>query len=408
MKKFVLAAVISACIFVLPMQAYAAQEEEQKIEFQQNENQIEVKVTSAAAAREEISSLQLSLQVVSVNDADIQFMPNKDLPAKIVDSRYHKDTGTLNIYVAGGESLFKDGGSASLGSVVIGSGNTEVTVSAVEGSLKYVKGTNLVAQEKDVVYPEAVNYPIRNDNPPPGGNDGDDTPGSGTENPGGSGTGDGSGNTGGSGTGNGSGNSGGSGTGSGSGNTGGFGTGSGSGSSGGVNSGNGFGTTSGRPQGNRNTASRGNGSGTDENEDSALSVNDETKLRDTLARAAEFRAEDYTEESFQLLQDAIAKAEALLEAPDVTQEQLDEAQLVIENAIGMLELKDMAPVIEPEEAQEEDTDGGAEPTEAQETGQNQGQEQEKSHVSIPVVIGIIVVVILIAAVIVAVLMKKRK
>lgn len=352
-----LTAFIAVCL-ALPMQAFATemQEDSQRIELSQNENKVDVAVTSSVAAREEISSLQLSLKVVSTGDADIQFVPNSSLPAKIVDSRYHADTETLNIYVAGGTALFdKSSPTCRLGSLVVASKDGVVTVSALEGSLKYVTGTELAVQEGDIEYPAAVNLTFQGDNIVP------------DENGGSSG-----------------------GTGSTGENT------QGTGSAGG--SGAGTGTTGGRGNAGNNggTITTGSTDGAD------VPMIDESGLRDALAHAAEYAEEDYTAESYQRLKEAVAKAEELLDRHGVTQEELDEARLMIENAIGMLELQNDSPVVQPENSSEE------------KDGEEESKTQEKSGIldglplSVPVLLIILAVVLIIIGVIVFVSWRRNR
>lgn len=401
MKKF-LAAVMAVCLLALPVQALAA-DNSQQIGFVQTDNKIDVSVTSMIAAREEISSLQLSLKVVSTGGANVRFTPDSSLSAKIAESRYHAETETLHIYVAGGEALFdKDAPTCRLGSVVVEAEEGAVTVSALEGSLKYVTGTELVAQNKDVSYPEAVNLAFENGAVVPGGNGGSNGGSAGTGNAGG--------------TGSDTGNAGG--TGSDMGNAGGTGSGTGEGSSGQAAGGNGqpgsgsaggsgqpgSGTAGGNGQpgsgtagGIAQTGGGGAGGAASGLSDTDIPGIDETGLRDALAHAKEYVGVDYTEESFELLREAVKKAEELLDTHGVTQEELDEARLLIENAIGMLKLKDDSPVVSQETPRQEPEEG------PEASGENEQETLlEKMPLSWPVIAaiaaGVLVLILAIAVI----------
>lgn len=63
---------------------------------------------------------------------------------------------------------------------------------------------------------------------------------------------------------------------------------------------------------------------------------DRSRLEEILRKAAEYREADYTPESYAILAEAIKAAEAVLGRADVTQEEIDEAVLLVENAIGSL------------------------------------------------------------------------
>lgn len=92
-----------------------------------------------------INSLQFSLKVKAKTDADVSFEFENISGAKVTDYRYHADENYLNIYIAGTEPLFKGTDSIVLGSVKVkdSSGkDVKADISAVEGSLKYVKSNH--------------------------------------------------------------------------------------------------------------------------------------------------------------------------------------------------------------------------------------------------------------------------
>ena len=67
---------------------------------------------------------------------------------------------------------------------------------------------------------------------------------------------------------------------------------------------------------------------------------DRSRLEEILRKAAEYREADYTPESYAILAEAIKTAQAVLDKADATQEEIDEAVLLVENAIGSLVEKD--------------------------------------------------------------------
>lgn len=105
-----------------------------------------VTVTSDHAGKEGISSLQLSLTVEPEDQAAGVSFVFADTPAKIAESRYHEEDGTLNLYLAGTKPLFDESGSLKIGTVADGSGNAlPASIRVVENSLKYVYGTDVKA-----------------------------------------------------------------------------------------------------------------------------------------------------------------------------------------------------------------------------------------------------------------------
>ena len=59
-------------------------------------------------------------------------------------------------------------------------------------------------------------------------------------------------------------------------------------------------------------------------------------LENALGMAERLREGDYTAESYQALRDAIEQAEALLNAPEASREEVEDAILALENAMGAL------------------------------------------------------------------------
>ncbi|MCM1578492.1 MAG: hypothetical protein NC078_06830 [Ruminococcus sp.] len=108
------------------------------------------------------ASMQISLNIGSEGNVNAEFIPDGGIAAKITESRYQKDSGVLNIYLAGTESLFSEDGHLTLGSVRVASdgGQTQASVSVVSDSVKFVKNGELVSPSGDIAYPSAVSVTV--------------------------------------------------------------------------------------------------------------------------------------------------------------------------------------------------------------------------------------------------------
>lgn len=310
------------CIIALNLTVFAAQT--QKIELRANGSEAEVILTFPQAAAEEVSSLQIALSVtVNSDNATIEFIPHSELAAKIVESRYHSDTGVFNIYLAGTKALFNPADpSLNIGKVRISAdGGVSANVGVITDSLKFVRGSELVSPDGEIEYPDAVRITAGGGgsgqlpDPPPA-----DTSGSGS---------------------------------------------SGSGNSGFIPpadttasdtyvpdnsaSSNNTETTSPLQSENEPPSSSGAQSNTAEPvpQETAAAENfnpaDTSALSEALSRAGSYKQGVYTDSSFNNLTEAMKKAQALLSNPNSTQEDIDEALLILENAIGMLALKNDIP-----------------------------------------------------------------
>ncbi len=71
-------------------------------------------------------------------------------------------------------------------------------------------------------------------------------------------------------------------------------------------------------------------------EGESFSRADTTALAEAVSRAELYKKSNYSESSYRNLRDAVEKAKALLLDDEAEQERIDEALLIIENAIGML------------------------------------------------------------------------
>lgn len=156
-KLWRVAAVLLFCIPTLTVGASA--KAVNKIELTANGSEARITLDFPQAAAEEIASLQLSLSVgVSSDKAEIEFIPDDDLPVKIAESRYHSDTGILNIYLAGTEPVFSST-PLSIGKVKISGGKFSATVNAVKDSVKLVRGGELIEGEALVEAYGEIDYP---------------------------------------------------------------------------------------------------------------------------------------------------------------------------------------------------------------------------------------------------------
>ncbi len=123
MKKYILGGI--GCLFVtgILLQQQLFVEAEDNVLLHPNGNKAAV-VLEAGELKDEVVSLQISFQV-ETKEGDSQknqvaFEFDKSITSAVRQYRYHKDTGTLNVYVAGKEDLGKDG-ELSLGNVVLSS-----------------------------------------------------------------------------------------------------------------------------------------------------------------------------------------------------------------------------------------------------------------------------------------------
>lgn len=300
-KMFGAAALTVCCIMPLTLGVSAAESNEIKLEANGSEASLELYFPQAAA--EEISSMQVSVSVIAGSDSvDLEFIPDSSLSAKIVESRYQNETGRLNIYIAGTEPLFSASGYAKVGKVRVstsGSGAASAAVSVVEDSVKFVRSSELISP--DVSYPASVTVTASGQSSP------------GTANPS-------------------------------------------------YPSGNYFpnipvlpadSITETRkpvtdPENNDILLDAGG-----EYDDAALEDTDTigenmnppdtSDLLDALSRADGYRSSDYTEDSYNDLKRAVDNANEIISDPYATQDEIDEALLDIENAIGMLKLKNDIP-----------------------------------------------------------------
>lgn len=123
MKKYLLGGL--GCLFTIGLlfRLPLSVEAEDNVLLRSNGNRASV-VLEAGELKDEVVSLQISFQVeLKAGDSQknqIAFEFDKGITSAVKQYRYHKDTGTLNVYVAGKEDLCQDG-ELSLGSIVLSS-----------------------------------------------------------------------------------------------------------------------------------------------------------------------------------------------------------------------------------------------------------------------------------------------
>lgn len=306
------AALMFFFIMLLTIGVSAAEVNEIKLEANGSEASLELYFPQAVA--EGIASMQVSVSVTANSDGvDLEFIPDSGLAAKIVESRYQSGTGTLNIYLAGTEALFSYSEFTKVGRVKVtasGSNAASASVEVVKDSVKFVRSGELVSPDSDTDYPAPVtltalgqsssgtvdpvypDYPAGNYFPNIIVSTGDNNDRGNTD-------------------------------------------------------------RNDRYDADETRRPVQNDSGTGSDSDVKLEEQDTVgenlnppdtlPLLDALSRAGGYRKTDYTESSYDDLKEAVDKANELIADPSATQDEIDEALLNIENAIGMLKLRNDIP-----------------------------------------------------------------
>lgn len=112
MKKYMIGMLMAAFVFIgmLPQQAYAADSPGEAVLLEkEGEKGASLKLRLPNAAGEKISSLQVSLKMEAGTEAVFSFDKMVTERAKVYENILHKDTGTINIYIAGTEPLYREG-----------------------------------------------------------------------------------------------------------------------------------------------------------------------------------------------------------------------------------------------------------------------------------------------------------
>ncbi len=284
--KYGLLAVVTAlmcCAAALGTGVFAAAA--QSVKLSANGGEAVLVMDFPQAAAEEIASMQISL-VVS-GGADVEFVPDSGLPAKIVESRYHEDTGVLTVYLAGTKALFSENAPLTVGRIKLNGSSASASVSVKEGSIKFVRGSELVTPSGDIAYPNTVTISTggSSSNKPSSPSSPSMAPSTKPS------------------------------------------------SSSSVPS------VPGYSEPPESTSS------SDKTEPVVVPVEpaDTSALTNAVNRAGGYKRADYTEESYGTLAEVLKKAETVLSDKGASQEEVDEALLVLENAIGMLVLANNAP-----------------------------------------------------------------
>lgn len=267
------------CVTALGTGTFAATAA-QTVELSANGDEARLVMDFPQAAAEEIASMQVSLIVTpSSGSADIEFVPDRGLPAKIVESRYNSDTDVLTVYLAGTRALFSDASPLTVGRIRISGSDVSAAVSVKEGSIKFVRGSELVSPS-GVVYPSSVTIstggafiPI-----PPSSASSVQSSESSSSTP------------------------------------------------------------------SSSSASSSSTSSSDRTEQPVpVEPADTSSLADAVGRADGYKRGDYTEDSYNTFVEALNKAKVVLSDTGASQDEVDEALLVLENAIGMLAPANNAP-----------------------------------------------------------------
>jgi len=281
---------VFAFIAVLPMTALADNDKADAVVFKQVPEGVSVRLILPKAAGEKTASLQLSVEVKSagsgeIDDVAFKFAEIVDKRAKVTEFRYQKDTGLLNLYVAGTEALYKDNeDTLTLGTITAKDQNAaDVSVKAgvPKNALTLAEGT------ESRIVDLADNSDTQQGGSDPGtSGDGNTpgTPGDGT-NPGGS-----------------------------------------------------DGNTPGTPgDGTNPGGSDGNTPGNGDGSSSGTGQTIDKKLKDTLKKADSYPKDKYTSKSYKALEKAKKKAQQVLNDPNATEKEKEAALRDLENAIGALE-----------------------------------------------------------------------
>ena len=302
MKKYLIPIMMAVFVFIaiLPMQILAAETE--SIDLQVNGKETAVVVTLPQAVGEKTSSLQLSLKVeaAKLDELSVSFTFQEGIEGKVMEYRYNKNTGMLNVYIAGKNPLFTED-SLQLGNVSIETtdkNGVTARVSVVENSLKVVKGTK--TEDISIMnYPTPVEVVIGNggnqvetsdvDNGSHGGESDTDNGNQGGE----------------SDTDNG-------------------------------NQGGGSDTDNGN-QGGESDTDNGNQGGESDTDNGDTGLADKTSLEQLLQLADGYKKSDYTAESYAVFQEALINAQNIFNNPLASQGDIEEAIVNLENAIGALQ-----------------------------------------------------------------------
>lgn len=152
MKKSILIGAFSALIFccVTRPANVNADEINNSIKIDDSGN---VTLTSDYTENDDITTLQLSLNVETNKDADISFKFNTEDIAKVSEYRYNAELNELNIYISGTEALLNGKDPLNIGVIEAKDKSGEkadIKVSVPEKSLKYVYNSKIIEIDPEV------------------------------------------------------------------------------------------------------------------------------------------------------------------------------------------------------------------------------------------------------------------
>lgn len=289
--------VFSFALFPLPI--HAAGKGEVKLSASKQDAAVSVEIFNAV--QKDITSLQLSLGISigsqDLENAQIQFQFADSIKGTFRDFRLRKDTKTLTLYIAGTKNLFEDD-SLTLGTLSVTGIDGQAQVFFIENSLKTVNGAYAEETLSDITGNSVIlgknetgtsSSSNAGGTTPPAGNPGDVFDNS--------------------------------------------------------NSSNNTNTPSGNPGssiGSTKPSSKpvyGNGANTNtagDTEETGTFTVDKSGLEEAIKMAVSLEEQDYTAESYREMKKALSVAQQVFDDLHVSQQEVDEATLDLQNAIGAL------------------------------------------------------------------------
>ena len=142
MKKKITAMIIlfSLLLTAIPLQAFATGNDEDDLILETSGNTLIVKLELPNAKKEELSSVQLSLNLDAGAFSDFIFDESVTGKAKVYEIYYNQERKQVNLYIAGTKALF-NGRSLTIGSVQVEANGSAASSAQVEGkAVKVVRG----------------------------------------------------------------------------------------------------------------------------------------------------------------------------------------------------------------------------------------------------------------------------
>ncbi|MCI8610638.1 MAG: hypothetical protein HFE66_01800 [Clostridiales bacterium] len=305
-KSIVSIAMLLVFSFALfPLQIHAAGKGKVTLSAAKQDAAVSVEISDAA--QKDITSLQLSLGISidsqDLEKAQIQFQFADSIKGTFRDFRLRKDTKTLTLYIAGTKNLFEND-SLTLGTLSVTGIDGQAQVFFIENSLKTVNGAYSEETLSDITG-NSVILGKSETNGSSSSNEGGTTPPSGNQ-------------------------------------AGGLDT---SNPSDNTNTPSGNSSSSGSSHSSSKPSSKpiyGNGTNTNtagdmgDTEDTGTSTIDKSGLEEAIKMAISLEENDYTAASYREMETALSAAQQILNDLHVSQEEVDEATLNLQNAIGAL------------------------------------------------------------------------